>query len=67
MKIQVTKEVLEGIEAVRDTGQANMFDWRGVVQVADALGFDEAATWIALNSRDYFAGVMAGFKPIPTA
>lgn len=38
--------VLEALAAVRETGATNMMYRRNVVEIADQLGFNEAATWL---------------------
>jgi hypothetical protein len=54
--------VLDGIEAVRRSGRANMLDRPAVVRLADQLGHPAAALWIHDNSGLYSRGIFAGFR-----
>jgi adenylate cyclase class IV len=48
--------------AVRSSGVVNMFDVKGVIEIAKALGFKEAAEWIKENKKAYSQGIMQGFE-----
>jgi len=50
-KIIVTREVLDGLEAVRTSGLTNMLDRPVVVELARQMGFDETARWIEVIAR----------------
>ncbi len=45
-RIPVPRAVYDGLEAVRRSGLTNMLDQARVVELADELGFGEAADWV---------------------
>ncbi|WP_309474758.1 DUF5049 domain-containing protein [Dissulfurirhabdus thermomarina] len=59
---RVPAAVLEGILAVRRCGLTNMLDRPVVADLAEKLGFPEAARWIETHPRDYAEGVFRGFE-----
>ncbi len=63
--IPVPRAVLDGIEAVRQTGETNMFDRPRVIELAHSLGFYEAALWVHDHSDLYARGIFAGFRAVP--
>lgn len=60
--IKVTKEVLDGILVVRDSGVLNMFDYQGVLRMSESLGFQETADWMIANKKEYATGIFMGFE-----
>ena len=62
MAILVSKEVREGILAVRGTGRTNMFDVDAVKEIAYELGYEEVVDWIENHEREYAAGIFEGFE-----
>ena len=63
--VRVRRSVLDGIEAVRDSGLANMLDRHAVASLAIDMGFPESAAWLRQN-RDLFARSVAhGFEVLP--
>ena len=52
--VLVPEAVWKGLEAVRKSGLTNMMDRPRVAELADMLGFEEAATWVE-NHREEFA------------
>lgn len=50
-------ELKEQLEAVRESGLANMLDRRTVSQVAEDMGFDELAE-LAANDRDGYLALL---------
>jgi hypothetical protein len=62
-RVLVSREVLDGIEAVRVSGLTNMLDRPRVIELAEELGFRECARWILLNPSLYARGVFRGFQP----
>ena len=65
--IKVTKEVLEGIMVVRDSGVLNMFDYQGVVRLAESLGYRDTADWMLANKKEYATGIFMGFEVLKVA
>jgi len=61
-KVKVTRRVLEGIKAVRDSGLTNMLDRRVVIVLARQAGFEEAAQWVETRGREYAEGIFRGFE-----
>lgn len=64
--ILVPPKVLEGIEAVRDSGLTNMFDRSAVVRIlkGDLEDHDRvvAAIWVNQHPKEYGEGIMHGFR-----
>lgn len=58
----VPREVLEGLEAVRRSGLTNMLDRPRVAEIAEGMGFEEAARWVRGNRELYARGVFQGFE-----
>jgi hypothetical protein len=61
--VAVPRGVYEGIVAVRDSGLTNMLDRPRVAEIAEELGYAEAAEWISSNKKAYAEGVFSGFAP----
>jgi hypothetical protein len=61
-KIRVPKDVLDGLEAVRQSGLTNMLDRPVVTRLAEEMGFDAAAEWIEAHRKEYAAGIFRGFE-----
>jgi hypothetical protein len=53
--------VLEGINAVRDTGLTNMLDRSAVAQLAGDRGHLATRDWIKANPTVYAEGIFRGF------
>jgi len=60
--IAVPAAVLEGLEAVRQSGYTNMLDRPRVIELAEMMGHDETAEWLRNNRRTYSEGIFAGFR-----
>lgn len=60
--VRVTKEIFEGIEAVRRSGLTNMLDRPVVADLAESMGFDESARWVRENRSLYARAVFRGFE-----
>ena len=60
---KVPAQVLEGLEFVRASGEANVFDIPRVAQLALRAGYTQAADWILFseNREAYVRGVLYGF------
>jgi len=61
-KVRVPKAVLDGLEAVRQSGIVNMLDRPVVAHLAAAFGFGEAGRWVETHRREYAEGVFRGFE-----
>jgi len=61
-KIQVPREVLDGLETVRASGRINMFDARGVTILARSMDHPAAAEWVETHRAEYVTGVFRGFE-----
>ena len=59
--IEVPIAVLEGLESVRESGEANMQDSAKVQVIAAYLGYPEAVAWIENHSQEYQEGIFRGF------
>jgi hypothetical protein len=66
-KVVVPCDVFEGIEAVENSGLADMPDRARVAQIAAEMEFAEAAAWIAEHRGEYARGVFSGFAPADRA
>ena len=62
--IAVSAEVFEGLEAVRTSGLTNMFDRPRVIEIAEMMGYDETAEWLASNRNLYSQGLFQGFQVV---
>lgn len=60
--IKVSQPVLDGIWAVRDSGETNMFDYQQVMRIASKLGFHEAVVWLNGHKSEYAKGIFSGFE-----
>ena len=60
-KVPVSQEVLDGINAVKNTGVTNMFDTKVVMHILKVIGMDDAAAWIRDNKDQYAQGILYGF------
>lgn len=60
--ILVPAAVLEGLEAVRQSGYTNMCDRPRVIELAEMMGYDETAAWVRENKQSYAEGIFAGFR-----
>lgn len=52
---------LEGLEAVRGSGQTNMLDLPKVQTIATRLGYLETVLWLEEHQREYTEGLFQGF------
>jgi len=62
-KIYVPKHVYEGLEAVRQSGAINMFDYGSVLRMTSMLNNKDAARWLRDHKREYLEGVLYGIEP----
>ena len=60
--VSIPAAVYEGLEAVRLSGGTNMLDRPRVIEIAEMMGYDEAAEWVRDHRSEYarllFAGVI---------
>jgi hypothetical protein len=61
-KVRVPKAVLDGLEAVRQSGLTNMLDRPVVAELARDVGFDEAARWVEDHRGQYAEAIFHGFE-----
>jgi hypothetical protein len=61
-KIRVPKAVLDGLEAVRQSGLTNMLDRPVVARLAEEMGFEDAAEWVGAHRKEYAEGIFRGFE-----
>lgn len=61
-KVAVTREVFDGLEAVRRTGLTDMLDQPVVARIARRLGHEAAASWVEDNPNKLGAGMLYGFE-----
>ena len=59
--IVVSAAVYEGLEAVRLSGYTNMLDRPRVIELAEMMGYADAAEWIRENRNLYAAAIFGGF------
>lgn len=62
--IRVPREVLDGIDAVRETGRTNMLDRMAVQYIANELGYFATVIWLEDHRDDYARGLFHGFEPV---
>lgn len=61
---RVPPEVLDGLEAVRESGLTNMSHRLRVVNLCFKLGYPEAALWAIKNRDEYVQGISHGFEAV---
>ena len=61
-KIRVPKNVLDGLEALRQSGLTNMLDRPVVARLAEGMGFETAADWVEAHRKEYAEGIFRGFE-----
>jgi len=61
-RVRVSREVFEGIEAVRDSGLTNMLDRPVVAEIAEEMGFEESARWVREHRDLYARAIFHGFE-----
>ena len=61
-KVTVPRAVLDGLEAVRQSGVVNMLDRPVVARLASEFGFERAARWVETHRKEYAEGIFSGFE-----
>lgn len=59
----MTQKIKEQILAVRDTGEANMFDVNAVQYIADREGYYELIAYLIDNRKEYSNFILTGTAP----
>ena len=59
----MTQKIKEQILAVRDTGEANMFDVNAVQYIADREGYYELIVYLIDNRKEYSNFILTGTAP----
>jgi len=60
---RVSREIFDGLKAVKESGKVDMFDYPKVAALAEKMGFKETAAWVQYAPRDIYPyGVLWGFK-----
>ena len=59
--VEVPMAVFDGLETVQESRETSMLDHRAVQEIADRLGYPEAASWVRENRQAYLEGVSRGF------
>ena len=60
-KVKVPKAVLDGLEAVRQSGLTNMLHRSVVAELAEEFGFEGTARWVRSNRKRFARGLFHGF------
>ena len=60
--VPVTRDVHDGIEAVRRSGLTNMLDRPVVAKLAGEMGYEEASRWVNLHRDLYSRLVFHGMR-----
>ena len=63
--VSVDREGIEGVEAVRRSGQTNMLDRPRVADLVEEMGFEQAARWVRENRALYAQAIFNGFEVMP--
>jgi hypothetical protein len=60
--VRVSREVFEGLEAVRRSGITNMLDRPRVAEIAEEMGFLATAQWVREDRERYARAVFRGIE-----
>ena len=63
-KVPIPANVLEGVEAVRQSGKTNMLDVSRVIELAFEMEHYATVLWVHENRRQYMEGLFRGFEPV---
>jgi Domain of unknown function (DUF5049) len=53
----VSPKVLEGLEAMRESGQTNMMDYLTVQITVSRMGYSETVQWLKEHKREYIEDI----------
>ena len=56
--MEIPKYVLDGLETVRSSGLTNMLDRPTVIDIMFSLDYNDAASWLDLNKKEYMEALM---------
>ena len=62
MTIKVPKEVLAGLEEIRESGLTNMLDYHQVMRLAFDMRHYVLVDWMNDNKKLYVKGIFEGFE-----
>ena len=62
MAVKVSANVAEGLEAVRESGKINMFDYPMVQVLAKRMGYDETVVWLMSHKKEYAQLIFEGIE-----
>ena len=60
----MTEKIKEQILAIRESGEANMFDTRAVQYIAFHRDYFELVTYLEHNTKEYCHFIMTGEAPM---
>jgi transposase-like protein len=53
--------VFEGLEAVQESEETNMLNYRAVQDIATRMGYPETTLWVREHRHEYSEGIFRGF------
>ena len=59
--VAVPTAVFDGLETVQESRETSMLDHQAVHEIADRLGYPEAASWVREHRQSYLEGLSHGF------
>ena len=59
--VAVPTAVFDGLESVQESRETSMLDHQAVQEIAERLGYPEAASWVREHRQAYLEGVSRGF------
>lgn len=63
---EVPQEIVEGLIEIRDSAMVNMFDRKGIIEVAVELGLDDTASWMRdKRNRSAYVAWLTGPRSNP--
>lgn len=55
--VKLPTAVFDGLETVQETRETSMLDHQAVQEIANRLGYPEAALWVREHQQEYLEGV----------
>jgi hypothetical protein len=62
MPVQVTRDVFEGLEACRKSGEYNMFEFNSVTRWCLDHQYFNSVIWMTDNKKEYEKAIFEGFE-----